>query len=473
MKNKLITQAAGLLFLGLVLGGCSDDNDSNPTPVEAVKLAFEEEVHEPGGDVTSYEIVIKLLAPAQQDGKVMVGLAGKMVYGQNYTTEPAASNGLIQIGLIKGQTVAKIKVNKLNDVQNGENILQMILKEPSKGYELGDPAISLLRFRKTPALGSSVSFASATADLWEDDTDGLTIHLLLSNALDQAELVTIDFESSAFLVYGEDYTTDPALVLHEMRLEIPAGQTSASFKVMPVDNNRMETDYLVTMSITTTTGYLTKGDISEFSLNFRDDDDVQGIEIHSISALRAKFEEYPGDWYLPQDYYIEGVITSATNVGDGKTAYIQDAGAGIMLRFNPENKLHYGDKVRLNLKNASGSTVNGQKSITNISDLSGTLLDEGVTVVPMEISLEQLFTGNFEGMRVRISGVRFNDADGSATFEGNRLISNGTYSVVVKTYPEAEFRTAVLPEGLISIQGIVGDFGYLQPQDLMSDISLD
>ncbi len=472
MKKYLNASMIGLLLLSLGISGCSDDDQATAPEGKPVKVSFESEVHEPGGDITSYEMVLKLSEQAAKNGSVRISLAGKMGYGQQYYTEPAAQNGVLEVALAKDQNTARFKVHKLADLPNGENILQMILQEPTEGFSLGDPSMSLLRFRKNTPLSASIAFTTATSEVWEDDTDGIELRLELSAALSTTEQVTIDFEASDMLTYGEDYTTDPALVLGQMLLEVPAGETGVTFRLMPVDNNQAMTDYQINLAISATTGYLVKGDLYGHVITLREDDDLQGVVVHTIAELRDTFGQYPGDWYLPEDYYIEGVITSGTNVADGKTAYIQDATAGIMLRFTPSNVLNYGDKVRLNLKNATGNTVNGQKAMTNIVDLSGTLLDEDVEVIPQEISLEQLASGAYEGRRVRISGITFTQANGSNTFAGNRIISNGTFSALVKTYEAAEFATGVLPEGVIAIQGIVGDFGYLLPQRLTSDIDL-
>ena len=461
-----------LLAMPLCFGGCSKEDTEDPQESDAVLVAFESEVSEPGGDVTSVEVVLTFSENASKSGSVRVGVAGNMTYGTHFYTEPAATNSELEVPVIKGQATARFTVHKLADVDNGENMLQFILKNPSNGVLLGDPSLSLVRFTKGTPDFSYIGFSSAIAELWEDDTDGIELSLALSKAQATTELVTIDLNASGQLVYGEDFTTDPLPVLGQLKLEIPAGALTSSIKIIPLDNNVLETDYHISLQISATTGHLVKGGISEMHIDFREDDDPEGILIHSIAEVRERFNQFPGDWYFPEDYFIEGVITSATNVADGKSAYIQDGTAGILLHFGMYNLLHFGDKVRLNLKNATGITLNGQKSIEGISDRLGTLLDEGVSVNPEEISLEQLISGNYQGRRVRVSGVRFNAANGAATFEGNRILSNGTYSAVVKTFASAAFSTAVLPEGMISIQGVVGDYGYLLPQEMPSDIQL-
>lgn len=461
-----------LLATPLYFGGCSNEDTDDPQESDAVQVAFESEVSEPGGDVTSVEVFLTFSENASKSGSVRVGVAGNMAYGTHFYTEPAATNGELEVPVIKGQATAKFKVHKLADVDNGDNMLQFILKNPSISLTLGDPSLSLLRFTKGASDFSYIGFSSATAELWEDDTDGIELSLALNKAQATTELVTIDLIPSGQLVYGEDFTTDPLPVLGQLKLEIPAGTLSSSIKIIPSDNNVLETDYHISLQISATTGHLVKGGISEMHIDFREDDDPEGILIHSIAEVRDRFNQFPGDWYFPEDYFIEGVITSASNVADEKSAYIQDGTAGILLHFGMDNLLHLGDKVRLNLKNASGITLNGQKSIEGISDRLGTLLDEDVSVNPEEISLQQLLSGNYEGRRVRVSGVRFGAANGVATFEGNRILSNGTYSAVVKTFASADFSTAVLPEGMISIQGVVGDYGYLLPQEMPADIQL-
>jgi hypothetical protein len=132
-------------------------------------------------------------------------------------------------------------------------------------------------------------------------------------------------------------------------LDAIPGADTVSFKIIPVDDNLVLGSYEVMFSLHSTTGQLKKGTNTEFVVRIEEDDNNQ-VEVHTIAELRNMFNEFEGEFWLGLDYFIEGVITSRSNVANNKTAYIQDNTGGIMLMFTVQNYLKLGDKVRINLE---------------------------------------------------------------------------------------------------------------------------
>ncbi|MEP5103115.1 MAG: DUF5689 domain-containing protein, partial [Ekhidna sp.] len=181
------------------------------------------------------------------------------------------------------------------------------------------------------------------------------------------------------------------------------------------------------------------------------------------AELKAYFTTHEGNWYFSTDYFIEGVVTSTDNVPSSKFIYIQDETGGIMLGFILNNLLTVGDKVQINLKNATGEEVNGHKTMIGVEDRLGKVITRNVSVQPVEISLEDLVKGTFAGQLVKIKNVFFPNADGSRVWEGSQVLSSNanTRQAIATTYNKASFRQEILPNGTFTVTGIAGNWNHL------------
>jgi len=63
--------------------------------------------------------------------------------------------------------------------------------------------------------------------------------------------------------------------------------------------------------------------------------------------------------------------------------------------------------------------------------------------------------GTQEGKLVSLRNVRFTEANGNATLEGNRTITDGTRRAVVKTESFASFKDRIIPQGPVTVIGLV------------------
>uniref|UniRef100_UPI0035697FE2 DUF5689 domain-containing protein n=1 Tax=Zeaxanthinibacter enoshimensis TaxID=392009 RepID=UPI0035697FE2 len=141
-----------------------------------------------------------------------------------------------------------------------------------------------------------------------------------------------------------------------------------------------------------------------------------------------------------------------------------------MIRFFLARNFKIGDKIRLNLKSATGTYFNGQKSIDQVNPEGSVLISENMIVQAEEITLDQLLSGDYEGKRVLVRNVSFVNADGNITFLGSRTITDDVRVASVITYASAAFSNTVLPAEQVSISGIVGDWGRIMPQQYSQDI---
>ena len=195
--------------------------------------------------------------------------------------------------------------------------------------------------------------------------------------------------------------------------------------------------------------------------------------VKQIKDVRALYKG--SDYKITDDIYIEGAVLSdfrkkedggLHNYTSAKTLIVSDGEAGLMLRLTEDNKdILRGHKVRVSLKNQTLSVYNGGP--LQISDLPrDRVTTTGTeTLVPKEVSVQELLTGNYECTYVAVKEVQvkaeyvgkpFGNADNhtSIPFEGK---SGGEFDLF--TSKLASFINEIVPSGSGTLKGIAGVFG--------------
>lgn len=462
-----------ILFFAVAISSCTEDDGGPLTTESDVQVNFETVQHSVSKSGDPLVVKLTLAKAAPVDGSVAVHLSGDAVSGENFTTTPEAEDGVITLDISEGQSSISFTITPLSEEEPFiDHTIELTLEDPSTGFELGDKvtaSVTLLgaeQEQEAPA----ISFQEQQYELSETDGEGYKVLLQLTGEVDHLETFTVQVSATSGFVYGTNYATNVNMLPDYFTLHVYPGVEEISFTAYPIDDKALKGDYEVTFTIGSTSEGLSKGAQDIFSLSITEDDIIDPSEINTIADLRDKFETYEGDWYLSTDYYIEGVVTSKSNVLNEKTVYIQDATGGIMLSFYAERLVDIGDKVQLNLKNGTGELIDGQKAIIGVEDRLGILIAENLSVTPETISVQQLASGNYQGRRVKVENVTLSAADGVRTWLGSHQISDATYAWAVTTLPTADFKDNLLPSGTVTITGIVGAWGNLQPQDYQEDI---
>ena len=466
-------------FLTLVLGmgviGCVDENEFEPSlePDSKTSIDFVDKdlFIESAGD--SLSMGISLDQAPVTSGQVSIQLSGTAQYGVDYTTTPSAADGIIQLGILKGQQFYEVTIHRLSTLDTTERLVNLTLLNPSEAFQLGTETVSTMHLMKSASGEPNhpevavVNFADSFIHLTEGED--YLIELTIEGSVAHTVPLTISLEATDGRAYGTHFTTSPVTVLGEIDLEVLPGMESVSFSFHSINDRLKLGTFEVLFKIVDLHDDLASGTNSLLTVRI-EEDDVLSNELHSIAELRAMFEEHNDQFWLGDDYFIKGVITSGTNVQGDNVAYIQDSTAGIFLRFGSDRMVSLGDHVQLNLKGATGALVNGQKGMLDVNDLVGIKIAEKVYVQPETITFEDLHSGLYQGKKVRIDQVFFPQANGTRTFEGSWALSNNSSGAIVTTYPGADFSGVVLPSGTLSVIGIVGDWGRILPQTYAQDI---
>ncbi|NNF18602.1 MAG: hypothetical protein HKN61_02400 [Flavobacteriaceae bacterium] len=457
-----------MLILGL--NGCDPtDSETDPSQGSIPVITFEDNEYQLTENSDSLVLRVKIAPKATADGSLHLKFSGKAQYNQDFTTNPPLTGNTITLPFSQSQEFVTLTLYRQTPGQQEEKDFQLQLYQVPAGFKMGEQHSALVIIAPRPEEMNSVNFEYSSLKVQEDNSEGITVLLKLSQPTKNTEQITLKMIAAEGMEYGTRYKTTPEPTLNELSLQLLPGATSASIIFKPVNDQFLNGAATVKFEISALSTGLVTGDNKSVEVMLEDDDQHSGI-IYKLKDVRELFEGKSGDWYFPEDYYVEGVISSDLNVLDNKTIYLQDETAGILLRFMLPSRFKIGDQIRLNLKSATGTNLNGQKSIDQVNPEGSVIIDQNIVVQAEEVTLDQLLSGDYEGKRVRVNNVAFVNADGSRTFLGSRTISDDNRVALVNTYASASFSNTVLPSGSLSISGIVGDWGRLMPQLYSHDI---
>ena len=213
---------------------------------------------------------------------------------------------------------------------------------------------------------------------------------------------------------------------------------------------------------------------SDLQLLLRDLNDVQmeaercgpGGNTVTIGALRNQFEN--GNSFIT-DGAIEGVVISDFETGNvtGRNLYLQDATGGIVVRFGSNHSYDLGTQLRVVVGGLQLSEFNGLLQIeapdgNGISLGSGTLPDARTTTV------SDLLT-NLEAWESTLIRIEKATLSGNTIFDGSITIDDGTGQVLMFTRNQASFSGSPVPEGEVTVTGILSQFN--DPQIIIRSAS--
>ncbi|MEQ8472012.1 MAG: DUF5689 domain-containing protein [Marinoscillum sp.] len=466
---KLQTQLLGLFLLVL---GCTDKNEL-PAPVnEKSSVSFSLTTIHTNESADTIEIFINLDQKLQSAATLDIALSGSAFYGFDYVTVPEAVEDELQLSIAAGAQTASIKVIPIeDDLFDGEKSIRLNLINPSSNLILGTKKTLSLKIadvdeQPTEQEVVMIEYVTHQGQMLENETSGYEVLLTLSAEVAHTELVFIEVQSDNY-EYGIDYFTNPMTIDGTLRLDVLPGETSVSFMLFPINSNVVNGTREITFYLSDVSDGLAVGSEHVFTLVVEDDDDQSSI-IHPINELRQQLDLHYGSWFITGDYFIEGVITSAGNVVNNQTVYIQDETGGIMLIFNGPGLHAMGTKVRLNLRHAIGEMVDFQKGIVGIEDREGVTLGTGIIVAPIEIDLQLYYTGAYQGMRVKLVNLTLTENTNQAKWLGSRRFHgpDGRY-INITTNPTAQFKDFFVPTRAMNIIGIAGGNSELLPQTVV------
>jgi hypothetical protein len=357
----------------------------------------------------------------------------------------------LDVAVAQGATSVTFKVKPVDDASvNAVRTIAFTLDAASGAVVLGT-AITAHTFTITDDETPSVAtFEAVSSSIGEGVAAGITIPLTLAPQTTVTGTVGVTFAGGT---YGDDFTTDPAAVAGKITVPVASGVTTASFKVIPVNNDVAAAAKEITFTLSESAGIVTLGTAITHELTIEDDD-----AITTIAQVRS---DYPGTTTdITSSKRIRGVVTSSNPQVNNNNIWVQDATGGIVVRLVAANAnaIERGDEVSIQLNGGQYFEFNGLLQIQNVPNANVTIVNEGVALpAPEVVTVAELNTNAYEGKLVRISDVAFVDANGTATMSGTRVVSNGTLTTNIRTETTAPHTASVLPYGFGTITGLAGE----------------
>ncbi|HEX4957434.1 MAG TPA: DUF5689 domain-containing protein [Lacibacter sp.] len=455
--NLIIKNVIPCFLLALVFTSCEKEETlqpqpGNPTQPVTIKSQFtgsEFTLSENAGE-TAYELQLSSIT-TRQESIILSITSATAQYGTDFSTLPAAENGKIQVTVEAGKQTVQFKIIPVNNnIRNGNRELQFtITSEGSIKPDVRSNAKIILADEDQKA---SVSFALANASIMESHAEGYVAQLHITPFAFSDGFVEVGF-TSANAVYGAQFITEPAMVNGKLRIPVLQNQSTISFQIKPVNDAVQAPLRTINFGISHVSDNLEQSMQNQLAFTIADDDHP----LPPATPVQTIRNMYKGtDLYFWTETFISGVVTSINDNIQPAVAYIEDASGGIAVRFTSNNTLTYGERVIINLQGTYITKTNDALEIKDVPNNAVIKTGWEIHVIPT-ITLTELYSANtsMEGKLVSLSNINFTQADGTTTLQGDRIVTDGQRTVIVRTESFASFRNRIIPQGKVTVIGIL------------------
>lgn len=453
-QAKHFSHAFVLLSLFALASGCNED----PSFVEATTQFTQTSliVAENEGEQT---ISFKLDNPAPADGEITVRI--NAITPTCYSTFPVADFDLVKINVKKGDTRKSFKMTPTdNDDLDGTKAVKFTISSLTEGLIAGASKELLVSVidDESPA---PAGFEMVDHKVRENDISATKVSILFPYAAPADGVLVVQLQSSNG-TYGVHYATQPQAVSGKIFLQVPKGATSVVFNLHSVNDNVLRADRVIKFTLYDASGGIKIGANDLFTCTITDDD---GQQLTPIATLRSMYDGSPV--IIKEDTYIQGVVTSVSNTLAGRVV-IEDGTGGLPIQFLSGQMPTRGDVIFFNIRNAQVKTLQGTLEVGVVAGYEK-IGEEEIRVD--RISLPDLLgsTKRMESRTVQLNNIVFTQANGTTKLGGDRIVTDGTRTIIVRTGSGADFGDNVIPMGAVLITGIFTNCDglyVLYPQEL-------
>ncbi len=184
-------------------------------------------------------------------------------------------------------------------------------------------------------------------------------------------------------------------------------------------------------------------------------------QLISIADVRAMYSGT--EVVIPDERKIKGVVISDLSNGniDGRNMVIQDATAGIVIRFEGTHAFALGAEVEVVISNQAISDFNGLVQIANTPNANASSTGSGTLPTPTVVTTADLNgnIGNYESTLIRINMATIS---GGGTLGGNLTVTDAAGSIPMYTKSGASFAGNPTPTGEVDVIAIASQFNSPQ-----------
>jgi hypothetical protein len=235
---------------------------------------------------------------------------------------------------------------------------------------------------------------------------------------------------------------------------------------------KMKNNILITIAVLIATVFIFTGCEKELDRPpIKVVDPAKVLEIKDIYQIQVD----SGDNYVfTEDYMLYATVVMDDSTGNiYKEAYLQDTTGGINLyKLSSAGALKIGQYVRINLNGASIKNYSGKMELifSNVLDfgLNMVVQESNVPIEPIEVTIADLLTGEYDCELVTVKDVQFVDGEINMTYANlggtssqNRNIVDCTGgTLIVRNSDYSSFAADSLPDGKGNITGIATKYQY-------------
>ena len=278
MKLKRIIKplVVGLLLIaiGFNLINCSSSDGPVGPSVDPVNLTFAETTLTVAETAGEQQVAINLSDPAPVSGSVRVTLSGTASYGDDYTTSPAGTSRSFSVAVTEGDRSVSFTFTPTDDevVEADKNIV-FTLSSAEEELNIGsnNTLTVTLSSEDVGNLDDPIELIFSTDNLTVAESDGsqeITINFASVAPVDGMVTVTVGGTAT----YGGDYTTMPEGTSGSITLNISKDDANASFTLLPINDEDIETDETIMFTLTSEDDKLTVGSANILTVTLTSED---------------------------------------------------------------------------------------------------------------------------------------------------------------------------------------------------------
>lgn len=275
-----------------------------------------------------------------------------------------------------------------------------------------------------PLPDNLVNFETSSTGL-DDDVNEAVITLNLSRAVDQTTEITISFTTEG-IVYGNQFTTDPAATNNSLTVTIPANASTASFKVVRNEEAFLEGDEVITFSIEDTAESLVTGTTTQIVLLF--------------SSIVSEGSQLT----------LQGLAGSEAGSSAANTVFVDFSSntQTPILRTGWDLGFYTGEQFRVIINNTSGASAL-MIDKTDINAVTIEDVDTEALAIPLGVAGDASFS--------TIDDV-YGDLNNTVIDEISETNENNKVYVLSRT--GGSFSSLIIPEDLVKVRVLRNTDGY-------------
>ena len=449
--------------IALGLTGCKDDEDEIVTPVPDHNVTFFASSQLMQESDSEELVKLTLDKPASISGTIKIRVYSEHM--DRVTTTPAAEDGIVTLAVEKNQTDVQFKIVPVNNTTvDGDATVKLTLLEVSKGFKFGATTENniIIEDDDVPV---KAHFLLNIGSIRENRSQGLDVVIVLSDFPAPQRTVAVAFESPN-AVYGTDFITEPAPVNGKIQMTTVAGNDYVFFRLLPIDDHVIGGDQHIRFTLEQTDDQIEVGDLKNIDIDIADD---ESFSVHHVQDVRELYED---ENLILDDMIVVATVTSIDNVVPN-TLFIEDETGGIAIRLLFQHNFSRGDQLKLNLGYGLLKESDGVLTVHQVSEAEKV----GISVLSYKLlTMEELNASqeDLEGQMVQLEGgLTFPEADGVKTMKGDRTVTDGTNTIIVRTLDQASFKNELVPSGHVMVRGIITEVNgnyILYPQVFADDV---